>query len=126
MATKSKQKVTLIDPPTEPHVEIPRVHPGDNAAIDRAAFPLKELVGEEKVQAFAMDIARATGLPREAILELPKEVPDTPIPPAEKPLYSPFTRAEIEIRERYGEINGNVTGLLRGILTELVIRRLCR
>lgn len=126
MASKSKQKVTLIDPPTEPHVEIPRLHPADKAAIDRAAFPLSELVGEEKVQAFAMDIARATGLPREAILELPKEAPGTQAPPVEKPLYSPFTRAEIEIRNRYGEVNSSVTGLLRGILTELVIRRLYR
>lgn len=126
MATKSKQKVTLIDPPTEPHVEIPRLHPEDKAAFDRAALPLSELVGEEKLQAFAMDIARATGLHREAILELPKEVPDTQLPPVENSLYGPFVRASQEIRERYGEINGNVTGLLRGILTELVLQRLYR
>lgn len=126
MATKSKQKVTLIDPPTEPHVEIHRLHPADKAAIDRAAFPLSELVGEEKVQAFAMDIARATGLPREAILELPKEAPGTQAPPEENSLYGPFVRASQEIHKRYGEINGNVTGLLRGILTELVIQRLYR
>ena len=35
MASKSKHKVTLIDTPTEPYVEIPRVHPGDQALVDK-------------------------------------------------------------------------------------------
>lgn len=126
MASKSKQKVTLIDPPTEPHVEIPRVHPGDKALIDKLLLPLNEKLPKETLEKMTFDIAKAAGLPKEALLELPKKVPDTPIPPVEKTLYDPFTRAEIEIRNRYGVVNNSVTGLLKGILTELVIQRIYR
>lgn len=126
MASKSKQKVTFIDPPKEPLLGLPRVHPGDKALVDKLLLPLSDKLPKEQLEKMTFDIAKAAGLPKEALLELPKEEPGTQLPPTEKTLYDPFTRAEIEIRNRYGVVNNSVTGLLKGILTELVIQRIYR
>ena len=123
MATKKKTPVTveknkesdglfvdvatgrvLVDPAIS--CPVPRLHPADKMVIDRTLFPLKESMKPEDYEKLVADVSTRCSL--------------------ETLARSASTMAIVDkdIRERYGNIEGNVTGLLRAILSELVMDRL--
>lgn len=123
MATKKKTPVTveknkesdglfvdvatgrvLVDPAIS--CPVPRLHPADKMVIDRTLFPLKESMKPGDYEKLVADVSTRCSL--------------------ETLARSASTMAIVDkdIRERYGNIEGNVTGLLRAILSELVMDRL--
>ena len=74
--------------------------------IDRTLFPLKESMKPEDYEKLVADVSTRCSL-------------DTLARSA-----STMALVDKDIRERYGNIEGNVTGLLRAILSELVMDRL--
>lgn len=123
MATKKKTPVTversvdsegryvdvatgrvLIDPSFS--IPVPRLHPADKLVIDRTLFPLKESMKPEDYEKLVADVST-----RCSMEQLARSA-------------STMALVDKDIRERYGNIEGNVTGLLRAILSELVMDRL--
>lgn len=95
---------TIVDPVLS--CPVPRLHPADKMVIDRTLFPLKESMKPEDYEKLVADVSTRCSL-------------DTLARSA-----STMALVDKDIRERYGNIEGNVTGLLRAILSELVMDRL--
>jgi hypothetical protein len=95
---------TIVDPAFS--IPVPRLHPADKMVIDRTLFPLKESMKPEDYEKLVADVSTRCSL-------------DTLARSA-----STMALVDKDIRERYGNIEGNVTGLLRAILSELVMDRL--
>ena len=86
--------------------QVPRLHPADKMVIDRTLFPLKESMKPEDYEKLVADVST-----RCSMEQLARSA-------------STMALVDKDIRERYGNIEGNVTGLLRAILSELVMDRL--
>lgn len=97
---------TYIEVPKEPYLQMPRLHPEDKMLIDRTLFPLKESMKPEDYEKLVMDVGKRVSLDNLARSA------------------STMALVDKDIRERYGNIEGNVTGLLRAILSELIMVRL--
>lgn len=95
---------TIVEPAFS--IPVPRLHPADKMVIDRTLFPLKESMKPEDYEKLVADVSTRCSL-------------DTLARSA-----STMALVDKDIRERYGNIEGNVTGLLRAILSELVMDRL--
>lgn len=96
----------FADVATGKYIEVPRLHPADKMVIDRTLFPLKESMKPEDYEKLVMDVGKRVSLDNLARSA------------------STMALVDKDIRERYGNIEGNVTGLLRAILSELVMDRL--